>query len=223
MARLPRVVLPGIPHHVTQRGNGRQQTFFEDGDYALYLDLLAGAAERARVEVWSYCLMPNHVHIILCPEDADGLWRTFGDLHRRYTGYVNARRRTTGHLWQGRFGSVAMDEGHFVTALRYVALNPVRARLVQQAQDWQWSSTRALIAGKDDHVVTVAPALERVGNFAAFLGQPFDEALSYSALRKAESVGRPVGSPAWLADMEARTGLTLAPQKRGPKPKPPGH
>ncbi|KUR73809.1 transposase [Novosphingobium sp. Fuku2-ISO-50] len=219
MARLPRVVLPGIPHHITQRGNGRQPTFFEDGDYALYLDMLAAAADRAQVKIWSYCLMPNHVHIILCPQDEDGLWRTFGDLHRRYTGFINARRRTTGHLWQGRFGSVAMDEAHFVTALRYVALNPVRAGLVRKAQDWPWSSTRALIAGHSDHVVDVAPALERVGDFAAFLGQDFDEALTYAALRKAESIGRPIGSPEWLADMEARTGLTLAPQKRGPKPK----
>ena len=219
MARLPRVVLPGIPHHVTQRGNGRQPTFFEDGDYALYLDLLAAAAERAHVQIWSYCLMPNHVHIILCPQDEDGLWRTFGDLHRRYTGFINARRRTTGHLWQGRYGSVAMDEAHFVTALRYVALNPVRAGLVCKAQDWPWSSTRAMIAGQNDHVADVAPALERVGDFAAFLGQEFDEAPTYAALRKAESIGRPVGSPEWLAAMEARTGMTLAPQKRGPKPK----
>ena len=146
MARLSRVVIPGVPHHVTQRGNGRQQTFFEPGDYGLYLDLLAAAAARAQTEIWSYCLMPNHLHIILTPSDKAGLSRTFGDLHRRYTGYVNARRRTTGHLWQGRFGSVAMDETHLVSALRYVALNPVRARLVERARDWPWSSTRALIA-----------------------------------------------------------------------------
>ena len=219
MARLARVVIPGIPHHVTQRGNGRAQTFFEEGDYALYLDLLADAARRAQAEVWAYCLMPNHVHIVLTPSDQDGLARTFGELHRRYTGYVNARRRTTGHLWQSRFGSVAMDEPHFVTALRYVALNPVRARLVGRAQDWRWSSTAALLAGADDHVVTVAPALERVGDFAAFLAQEFDEALTYAALRKAESIGRPVGSADWLADMEERTGRALAPQKRGPVPR----
>jgi len=216
MARLSRVVIPGIPHHVTQRGNGRQRTFFEEGDYALYLDLLAAASARARVEVWAYCLMPNHVHIVLTPEDRDGLRRTFGELHRRYTGYVNARRRTTGHLWQGRFGSVAMDEAHFVTALRYVALNPVRARLVKRAQDWRWSSTRAFLAGVDDHVVKVAPALDRVGDFAAFLSEDFDEAAGYVALRSAESVGRPIGSPEWLADMETRTGRTLAPKRRGP-------
>lgn len=112
MARLPRFVLPGVPHHVTQRGNRRERTFFEDGDYAVYLDLLADAARRAQTEICSYCLMPNHVHIILVPSDADGLRRTFGDLHRRYTGFINARMRTTGHLWQGRFSSVAMDEAH---------------------------------------------------------------------------------------------------------------
>jgi putative transposase len=95
----------------------------------------------------------------------------------------------------------------------------VRARLVAKAEDWAWSSTRALIAGADDHVVKVAPALARVGDFAAFLGADFDEALSYAALRKAESVGRPVGSAQWLEDMEALSGLKLAPQKRGPKPR----
>ena len=219
MARLPRVVIPGVPHHITQRDNRRERTFFEEGDYALYLDLLADAAGRAQAQVWSYCLMPNHVHIVLVPSDEDGLWRTFRRLHRDYTGFINARMRTTGHLWQGRYGSVAMDEAHFVTALRYIALNPVRARLVARAEDWRWSSTRALLAGQDDHVVTVAPALERVGDFAAFLGEPFDEALTYAALRKAESVGRPVGAPEWLADMEARLGRPLAPQKRGPKGK----
>jgi putative transposase len=126
MARLPRLVIPGLPHHVTQRGNGRQRTFFEDGDYALYLDLFAAAAEQAHCEVWAYCLMPNHVHAIVVPSDEDGLRRTFGDLHRRYTAYVHARARKTGHLWQGRFGSVAMDEAHLYHALRYVSLNPVR-------------------------------------------------------------------------------------------------
>lgn len=143
----------------------------------------------------------------------------FRRLHRDYTGFINARMRVTGHLWQGRYGSVAMDETHFVSALRYVALNPVRARLVPRAEDWKWSSTRALLAETDDHVVTVGPALQRVGDFAVFLGEDFDDELTYSALRKAESVGRPIGSKAWIADMEARTGLVLAPQKRGPKPR----
>ncbi|WCT74544.1 transposase [Sphingomonas naphthae] len=216
MARLPRIVLPGIPHHVTQRGNGRAQTFFEEGDYALYLDLLADAADRARVEVWAYCLMPTHVHVVVTPSDPDGLRATFADLHRRYTGYINARRRTTGHLWQGRYDSVAIDDAHFVTALRYISLNPVRARLVERPEQWRWSSVAAHLAGRDDPVARVAPGLERVGDFATFLGEDFDEALGYAALRRAESVGRPIGSEDWLRDMETRIGRSLRPAKRGP-------
>lgn len=161
--------------------------------------------------------MPNHVHVIAVPCDSDGLSRIFRYVHRLYTGYINARLRTTGHMWQGRLGSVATDEAHFVTALRYVALNPVRARLVTRAEDWCWSSTRALIAGEDDHVVKVGPAIERVGDFSAFLGEPFDEAVTYAALRKAESVGRPVGSKEWLTDIEARTGMVLTPKKMRPE------
>jgi putative transposase len=219
MARLPRMVLPGIPHHVTQRGNRREQTFFEEGDYALYLDLLADAAGRYGVEIWSYCLMPNHVHIIAVPRDVDSLSQTFRHVHRHYTGYINARLRTTGHLWQGRFSSVAMDEAHLCAALRYVALNPVRARLVERADDWRWSSVRAHFAEQDDHVVQVTAALARVGDFRAFLGEDFDEAFTYAALRKAETIGRPIGSAAWLEDMVAKTGQQLLPAKRGPKPK----
>ena len=124
------------PHHVTQRGNRREQTFFEEGDDALYRDLLADSSARTRTEVWAYCLMPNHVHLIFVPVDEDGLRRTLADLHRRYTGFVNARARATGHLWQGRYGSVFMDETHLLHAVRYVSLNPVRARLVPRAQDW---------------------------------------------------------------------------------------
>lgn len=220
MSRLPRVVIPGIPHHVTQRGNRRERTFFEDGDFALYRDLLADAASRAHVEIWSYCLMPNHVHIIAVPSDADGLWRTFRRAHRAYTGYINARMRVTGHLWQGRYGSVAMDEEHLIAAFRYVALNPVRAKLVERAEEWEWSSVRAHLKGESDRFVRVEPALERIGDFAAFLAEPFDEAASYAGLRKAEAVGRPVGAREWIEEMEARTGLKLAPGKRGPAPKP---
>ena len=219
MARLPRLVIPGLPHHVTQRGNGRRKTFFEEADYALYLDLFAQAAERAHVEVWAYCLMPNHVHLLLVPRDEDGLRRALAATHRRHAGRVHARLKRTGHFWQGRYGSVAMDEDHLIAALRYVALNPVRARLVARAADWPWSSTRALLAGRDDAVVTVAPALSRAGDFAAFLDEDFDEAAAYAPLRKAELVGRPVGAPAWIERMEARTGLTLAPRKRGPAPR----
>src|ERR1700682_3777403 len=141
MARLARVVIPGHPHHVTQRGNGRARAFFEDADYALYRNLLAEYCRAAEVEVWAWCLMPNHVHLILVPSDADGLRRALARVHRRYAGFIHARRRRTGHFWQGRFGAVAMDEAHLVAALRYVSLNPVRARLVERAQGWRGAGT----------------------------------------------------------------------------------
>src|SRR4051812_20463821 len=211
MVRLPRLVLPGLPYHVTQRGNRREQTFFEDDDYVRYRELLAEAAAKAGAEVWAYCLMPNHVHVIVTPADADGLRRTFADAHRRYTGFINARHRWTGHLWQGRFGAVGMDEGHLGHAMRYVSLNPVRARVVDRAEDWPWSSAQAHLAGKDDELVAVAPALERYGDFRAFLGVPAAEADAWRELRRSETSGRPLGSAAWVQQLETSTGRTLAP------------
>jgi putative transposase len=219
MARLSRLVLPGHPYHVTQRGNRRSQTFFEDGDYELYRDLLGEAARRAGSEIWCYCLMPNHVHVIVVPSDEDGLRRTFAEAHRRYTGFINARNRWTGHLWQGRFGAVVMDEEHLAHAMRYVSLNPVRARLVDRPEEWPWSSVRAHLDGRDDALVRVAPALERYGDFAAFLGHGGEADHAWRALRRSETSGRPLGSAAWIAGLEARTGRILTPQKRGPKPR----
>ena len=140
MTRIARAVVPGLPHHVTQRGNRRERVFFEEGDYALYRDWLGESCRRFGVEVWAYCQMPNHVHLILTPEDGEGLALALSRAHRLYAGFVNARARQTGHLFQGRFGSVALDEEHLMNAARYVALNPVRARLVQRAEDWPHSS-----------------------------------------------------------------------------------
>jgi putative transposase len=217
MPRIARLVVPGAPHHITQRGNRKERTFFEDGDYRFYLDLLAEAAANAKAEVWAYCLMPNHIHIVLTPSDEDGVRATFGDLHRRYTRRINARNGWTGHLWQGRFGSVVMDETHLAAAVRYVSLNPVRARLVKQAQDWPWSSVRAHLAGQNDKVVKVAPVLERVGDFNAFLGTDFDHDAAFGPLRRSEMTGRPIGAADWMARLEAETDRALAPRKRGPK------
>jgi putative transposase len=217
LARLARVVIPGIPYHVTQRGNRRQQTFFEDSDFVLYRDLLAVASRKAGAEIWAYCLMPNHVHLIVVPSDEDGLRRTFADAHRRYTGFINARHRWTGHLWQGRYGAVAMDEEHLVHAARYIALNPARARLCDRAEQWPWSSASAHLAGEDDQLATVAPLLERVGDFASFLGDEEDQQAT-RALRIAETTGRPVGGAEWVKQLEELSGRSLARRKPGPKP-----
>ena len=219
MARLARIVVPGLPHHVTQRGNRRGQTFFEDDDYELYRDLLSEAAKKAGAEIWCYCLMPNHVHIIIVPSDEDGLRRTFADAHRRYTGYINARMRITGHLWQGRFGSVVMDEDHLFHAVRYVSLNPVRAGLVKRADQWKWSSVTAHLAGRDDGLVNTAPILERYGDFGKYIGSADDQSDEYKSLRQSETIGRPLGSDRWLESLEKQTGKIFKTQKRGPKTK----
>lgn len=219
MARLPRIVIPGCPHHVTQRGNRKARVFHNDDDYELYRDLLSEAAEKAGAEVWAYCLMPNHVHVIIVPVDEDGLRRTFAEAHRRYTTFVNTRQRTSGHLWQGRFGSVAMDEVHLFHAVRYVSLNPVRARLVKRAADWPWSSVPAHLARRSDGLVKVKPVLKRYGKFAKLLGEDGgdDEDAAFKRLRQAESTGRPVGSEKWLKQLERQVGRRLRPLKRGPK------
>jgi putative transposase len=216
MARLARLVIPGMPYHVTQRGNRRGTTFFEDDDFRIYRELLADAARAAGAKVWAYCLMPNHGHLIVVPGDPDGLRGTFANAHRRYARFINSRHRWTGHLWQGRFGAVLMDEAHLAHAARYVALNPVRARLCERAEDWLWSSAQAHLAGKDDELVEVAPLLDRVGNFADFLGTTEDQQAT-RALRMAETTGRPLGSASWVAELEDRTGRALAPQRRGRK------
>jgi putative transposase len=217
MTRLARVVVPDHPHHVTQRGNGRARTFFGDSDYALYRDLLAENCRAAGVEVWAWCLMPNHVHLILVPADPDGLRRALARVHRAYAGIIQARRKRTGHFWQGRFGAVAMDEQHLAAALRYVSLNPVRARLVQRPQDWRWSSTRAHLRNKDDGVTALKPVRDRFPRFADLLANEAEADL-FSHLRAAESVGRPLGDDRFLARLERLTGRSLKPGKRGPKP-----
>jgi putative transposase len=124
MARIARVIATGYPHHVTQRGNRRQRTFFNDEDYAVYLELLSEWTRKHDVEVWAYCLMPNHVHLIVVPGTQDGLARAIGEAHRRYTRRINFREGWKGHLWQERFSSFPMDENHLLTAVRYVEMNP---------------------------------------------------------------------------------------------------
>jgi putative transposase len=152
MTRIARIALPGVPHHVTQRGNRRELIFFSDDDYALYRNWLAESCRKFGVEVWAYCQMPKHAHLILTPSDVAGLGLALSRAHRLYAGFVNARARQTGHFFQGRFGSVPMDEDHLIAAVRYVALNPARAW-------WRGPSAGlipacARIYGEDDGLVT---------------------------------------------------------------------
>ncbi|MBW2100048.1 MAG: transposase [Deltaproteobacteria bacterium] len=122
MARIAKAVAPGIPHHVTQRGNRRQQTFFNDEDYQSYLELMSEWGMKFQVETWAYCLMPNHIHLIVVPETKDGLTPAIGEAHRRYTRRVNFREGWRGHLWQGRFSSFIMEESYSYPILKPIIL-----------------------------------------------------------------------------------------------------
>jgi putative transposase len=219
MARLARIVVPGSPHHVTQRGNRREPIFFEPGDQEIYRDLLAEHCSKSSVKVWAYCLMPNHVHLILVPSDGEGLARALGDTHRRYTTFVNARARWSGHLFQNRYGSVVMDDAHLIAAVRYVSLNPVRARLVARAEDWPWSSVRAHLARIDDELVSVAPVLSRVPDFVALIAPDPADDQRFAGIRSSERTGRPLGNPEFIADLERILGRPVARRAPGRKRK----
>jgi len=218
MARLARIVVPGLPHHVTQRGNRREAIFFQDGDHEIYLDLLLQQTLKASVEIWAYCLMPNHVHLILKPERADDLGRAVGETHRRYTNFINARGRWTGHLFQSRFASVVLDDIHLIRAVRYVSLNPVRAHLVCRPEDWTWSSVRAHLSGVDDALIRVRTVLDRIPHLKALLQENTDE--DFSDLRRAETSGRPLGAPEFVTGLENLLGRKIARRAPGRKPRP---
>jgi putative transposase len=218
MARIARVVVPDLPHHVTQRGNRRQQTFFSDDDYGEYLRLMAASCARCTTAVWAYCLMPNHVHLVMAPHHSDGLRCAIGEAHRRYTRKINFRQGWRGHLWQERFHSFVMDERYLVAAVRYIETNPVRAGLCTRAADWPWSSARAHLRGEDDTLVEVAPMLSLVSDWTDYLHEPSDETLS-TDLHRHMCTGRPLGDETFIDRLEQQLKRPLRPQKRGPKPR----
>jgi len=198
LPRTARIVAPGHPHHVVQRGHKKQRTFFREDDYALYLRLLATETRDAGVGVWAYCLMPNHVHAVLAPPSAAALASAVGETNRQYARHVQERVGRQGKFWQGRFSSAALDESHLLAAIRYVSLNPVKAEMVSKACDWRWSSARAHAAGVSDGVVDVAPLLKRIGSFEAFLASRLETPETIE-IRRATRSGRPTGEIAVAA------------------------
>lgn len=211
MARLARVVLPNVPHHVTQRGNRRQTVFFSDADYAEYRGLVATYAARAGTTILAYCLMPNHVHFVMVPTSEDGLRAALAEAHRRYTRAINLRQDCQGHLWQERFHSYPMDESHLLQAMRYVELNPVRAGLVEDPAAWQWSSAAAHLHGKSDPLVDPADVKTIVDDWAAYMtdGLPADEV---EMLERHLRTGRPLADDKFLQKAEK---LLNRPLRRG--------
>jgi putative transposase len=218
MARIGRIVAAGLPHHITQRGNRRQQTFFREEDYREYITLMGEWCKRCNVEIWSYCLMPNHVHLIAVPSSADDLRKAIGEAHRRYTRYINFLKGWKGYLWQGRFSSYPMDEAYLLSAARYIEYNPVRAGLVKKPGDYLWSSAPAHLTEKDDDLVRVSPLLAIAGGWSEFLSEDISEQ-ERNNLRYHERNGRPLGSEYFVERIEKKLGRILRPQKPGPKKK----
>ena len=219
MPRIARAIAPGFPHHVTQRGNRRQQTFFSDDDYQAYLDLIHEWCIAYSVDLWGYCLMPNHVHLILVPEDEDSLARAVGKAHLRYSRLVNFREGWRGHLWQGRFASYVMDEHYLLACARYIEMNPVRAKLVAYPAEWRWSSARAHLDENTAGLVNVRPLLDLAGMaWSEFLCATVDDS-DAAALRRHERTGRPLGGPEFVDEVENRLGRSLRRGRPGPKPR----
>lgn len=216
MPRLARLVIPGYPHHVTQRGCRRQQTFFCDADYRLYIRLLGDLKKRNDVRIWAYCLMPNHVHLITVPSREDSLAKMIGITHHKYARVVNRKYDWRGHLWQERFHSCVMDESHVFAALRYVELNPVRAGLCEDPADWQWSSARAHLSGSPDRILSAGPIHELIGDWHQYLHSDYDS-IPNDVLRNKTNSGRPAGDEGFVTNLETMTGLRLRPKKPGPK------
>ncbi len=177
---------------------------------------MAEWCNKYKVEIWAYCLMPNHVHLIVVPITEEGLRLAIGEAHRRYTRHVNFREKWRGHLWQGRFASFPMDESYLFAATRYVEMNPVRAGIVKRAEKYRWSSAAAHLNGRDDELVKVSPLKEMIGDWSAFLSQSI-AAREMEGIRRHEQTGRPLGSERFVAKLEKVLGRTLKRMKPGPK------
>ncbi len=222
MPRVLRLIAPGFPHHITQRGNYRQKVFHCDEDRSFYLKLLAEFLPHYGVALEAYCLMSNHVHLVATPHDQKGLSRALQRIHSDYARSLHLRLRETGHLWQARFHSVAMDEEHFWAAMVYAEQNPVRARLVEHARQWRWSSAQAHLG------LTPSGPLNLVrwrNNFDArrwddwLSSGPRDSALQ-ERIRQGTLSGFPLGSQSFRDDLRQRLGIKTEPGKPGRPKKP---
>jgi len=205
MARLARIVVPEIPHHIVQRGNRRQDIFFSDSDKNRYIEFIGKACEDHGVDIWSWCLMTNHVHFIAVPGQEDSFAKCFSEAHVRYTRMINTREKWKGHLWQGRFSSSPLDEKYLLAAVRYVERNPVRAKMVQLPWDYKYSSAAYHIGERStDPLIKNDQTLQSlIGDWYTYLydGDSEDD---LAMIRKEESGGRPIGSELFIKKLEKK-------------------
>ena len=216
MPRIARVVIPDYPHHIIQRGNRRQNVFFNDQDKLLYINYLRVHCKQAGVSFWAYCLMDNHIHLIAVPKEENSLARGIGEAHRRYTRDINFREKWRGYLWQGRFSSYPLEEKHLFAAVRYVERNPVRAGLVQKAEDYPWSSAKAHVHKQKDALITGSFLSKEINDWSAYLLEE-DNQNQLNLFRRHIRTGRPLGSETFIEKLERITGRDLQKKKPGPK------
>ena len=204
MPRLARNVFPKLPHHITQRGNRREDIFFTETDRNIYLKWLNEYTQKYNVDVLAYCLMTNHVHLILKPDSEDGLQKVLKPLHMRYAQYINKAKGWNGHLWQGRFFSSALDEVYLWSAIRYIEQNPVRAGMVENAEDYMWSSAAAHSGIRKNSLLSDLTALKRAVSMEEWskwllLPEKEDE---ITIIRRNIEKGLPCGSENFIAHLE---------------------
>ena len=217
MPRTARVIIPGIPHHVIQRGNRRQSVFFNDQDRIEYLRILKEQGQRFSVSFWAYCLMDNHVHLIAVPDTKDSLAQAIGQTHRQYTRRINFREGWRGYLWQGRFASYPLDETYVYAAVRYVERNPTRAGIVQKAEDYLWSSAKAHVHKIKDPLIDDCFLVDEIKDWSQFLLKESEE--NKAQIEMHARTGRPLGSGEFIKKMEMAFNRILHKRKPGPKPK----
>jgi putative transposase len=221
MGRFTRVVAVDVPHHVTQRGNGRRFVLERDADRTIYLNLLRENIVLYGVALIGYCLMSNHIHLIAIPHKADGLAQALKQTHGRYASYWNAAHQSNGHVWQGRYYSCPLDQSHLWEALRYTELNPVRAGLVLGAELWPWSSAACHCGAKEqDEYLTLEPWRSHWTTTAwqKYLTAGETEA-RLAVIRQRTHTGRPLGTEQFIQDLEKAMQRRIALQKRGPREK----
>lgn len=221
MPRLARVVVPNIPYHITQRGNRREDVFFDDEDREFYLKMLQEYAKKFSVEVWAYCLMTNHIHLILRPTTDKGLQQVLKPLHMRYAQYINKKMGWKGHLWQGRYFSSALDEAYTYSAIRYIEQNPVRAGMVKDASEYSWSSARAHLGLASSEMLNAIPsshAPSSVEKWQAYLNEQSAKDSIDIITRNIEK-GLPCGNTEFIESLEklSKRDLTYKPIGRPKK------
>ncbi len=214
MARLPRLVVPDYPHHVTQRGVRSMDIFSGDDERHAYLAFVAEECKRHGVEVLAWCLMTNHVHFVAIPTTERSLARAFGEAHRRYTRMKNFADGVRGYLFQGRFSSSVLDQKHLLAAVRYVEQNPVRAGITTLAVEYTWSSARFHIGLVDhDPLVIDKGLLGLVTNWEEFLNSASEDVSDQ--LAAATRTGRPAGDDLFVSTLEETTGRSIRKKPAG--------